>query len=196
MRVLVTGGLGIRRVAFAVDDLDAAVAGLHARGAELVGGWSATTTATGCARSAARSGSSSCLPSSLAEAPSANRLRRPRPDVPPPCRGAVDPRPHRSERLTGVRHHPAWVWALLHYRLGWSVQGPVRRAAERDQDAIDRWGKERWSTVMAAALCDGVRGGGAQLAFHVTAGTDDPDSLIGVVEGLPKFLAGEKATLR
>jgi len=29
--------LGIRRVAFAVDDIDAAVAGLHARGAELVG---------------------------------------------------------------------------------------------------------------------------------------------------------------
>ena len=29
------------------------------------------------------------------------------------------------ERLTGVRHHPAWVWALLHHRLGWSVQRPV-----------------------------------------------------------------------
>jgi hypothetical protein len=36
------------------------------------------------------------------------------------------------ERLTGVRHHPAWVWALLHHRLGWSVQRPKRRAAERD----------------------------------------------------------------
>jgi transposase len=42
-------------------------------------------------------------------------------------------------RLTGVRHHPAHVWALLRYRLGWSVQHPRRRAAERDQDAIDRW---------------------------------------------------------
>jgi catechol 2,3-dioxygenase-like lactoylglutathione lyase family enzyme len=30
--------LGIRRIAFAVDDIDAAVAGLQARGAELVGG--------------------------------------------------------------------------------------------------------------------------------------------------------------
>jgi catechol 2,3-dioxygenase-like lactoylglutathione lyase family enzyme len=30
--------LGIRRVAFAVDDLDAAIAGLQARGAEFVGG--------------------------------------------------------------------------------------------------------------------------------------------------------------
>jgi transposase len=28
------------------------------------------------------------------------------------------------ERLTGVRHHPAHVWAILSYRLGWSVQRP------------------------------------------------------------------------
>jgi transposase len=42
------------------------------------------------------------------------------------------------ERLTGVRYHPAWVWALLHHRLDWSVQRPKCRAAERDQDAIDR----------------------------------------------------------
>ena len=52
------------------------------------------------------------------------------------------------ERLTGVRHHPAWVWALLRHRLGWSVQRPVRRAAERDQDAIDRWVKECWPRIL------------------------------------------------
>jgi transposase len=52
------------------------------------------------------------------------------------------------ERLSGVRHHPAWVWALLHHRLGWSVQRPVRRAAERDQAAIDRWVKERWPRIL------------------------------------------------
>ena len=34
------------------------------------------------------------------------------------------------QRLTGVRHHPAHVWALPHRRLGWSVQRPVRRPAE------------------------------------------------------------------
>jgi transposase len=51
------------------------------------------------------------------------------------------------ERLTGVGHHPAWVWALLRHRLGWSVQRPVRRAAERDQAAIDRWVKERWPAI-------------------------------------------------
>ena len=29
-------------------------------------------------------------------------------------------------RLTGIRHHPAHVWALLHHRLGWTVQRPRR----------------------------------------------------------------------
>jgi transposase len=52
------------------------------------------------------------------------------------------------ERLTGVRHHPAHVWALLRHRLGWSVQRPKRRAAERDQGAIDRWVKERWPRIL------------------------------------------------
>jgi transposase len=33
------------------------------------------------------------------------------------------------ERVSGVRHHPAWVWVLLRHRLGWSVQRPKRRAA-------------------------------------------------------------------
>jgi transposase len=47
-------------------------------------------------------------------------------------------------RLTGVGHHPAPVGVLLRHRLGWTVQRPVRRAAERDQAAIDRWVAERW----------------------------------------------------
>jgi transposase len=51
------------------------------------------------------------------------------------------------ERLTGVQHHPAHVWALLRHRLGWSVQRPVRRAAEHDQAAIDPWVKERWPAI-------------------------------------------------
>jgi transposase len=50
-------------------------------------------------------------------------------------------------RLTGVRHHLAWVWALLRHRLAWSVQRPERRAAERDQAAIDRWVAERWPAI-------------------------------------------------
>jgi transposase len=48
---------------------------------------------------------------------------------------------------------------------------------------------------MAAALCYGVRGGGAQLCFHVTAGSYDTDTLIEVLAELRRFLGGEKATL-
>jgi transposase len=51
------------------------------------------------------------------------------------------------QRLTGVQHHPAHVWALLRHRLGWSVQRPRRRAAERDQAAIDRWVKQDWPRI-------------------------------------------------
>jgi transposase len=50
-------------------------------------------------------------------------------------------------RLTGVRHHPAHVWALLRYRMGWTVQRPSRRAAERDQAAIDHWVKIDWPRI-------------------------------------------------
>jgi transposase len=51
------------------------------------------------------------------------------------------------ERLTGVRHHPAHVWAILHHRLGWTVQRPRRRATERDQAAIDRWIAADWPRI-------------------------------------------------
>ena len=51
------------------------------------------------------------------------------------------------ERLTGVRHHPAHVWAILSHRLGWSVQRPRRRAAERNQQAIDQWVAADWPRI-------------------------------------------------
>jgi len=48
---------------------------------------------------------------------------------------------------------------------------------------------------MAAALCYGVRGGGASLAFHLQPGNDNTESLIQVLAELRRFLGGEKATL-
>ena len=48
---------------------------------------------------------------------------------------------------------------------------------------------------MAAAICYGVRGGGAQLAFHITAGNYNTDTLIQVLGELRGFLGGVKATL-
>ena len=51
------------------------------------------------------------------------------------------------QRLTGVRHHPAHVWAILHHRLGWSVQRPRHQTKERDQAAVDQWVAATWPRI-------------------------------------------------
>ena len=51
------------------------------------------------------------------------------------------------QRLTGIRLHPGYVWVVLRQRLGWSVQRPVRRAAERDEQAIARWVAQDWPRI-------------------------------------------------
>jgi hypothetical protein len=48
---------------------------------------------------------------------------------------------------------------------------------------------------MAAGLCYGSLGGGAALAFHHQVGAYDTDTLIGALEGLRRFLGGQKATV-
>ena len=47
------------------------------------------------------------------------------------------------EREFGVRYHPAHVSRLLR-ALGFSLQKPVRRADQRDEEAIERWKENRW----------------------------------------------------
>jgi hypothetical protein len=44
----------------------------------------------------------------------------------------------------GAEYTLAGMDVLLH-RVGWSVQLPVRRAAERDEAAIARWKQETWA---------------------------------------------------
>ncbi len=63
--------LGIRRIMFAVDDIDDVVARLRSHGAELVGEIAQYGTSTGSASCVALRASSSDWPSSSAEAPSA-----------------------------------------------------------------------------------------------------------------------------
>ena len=46
----------------------------------------------------------------------------------------------------GVEYTLAGLDVLLH-RLGWSVQVPARRAAERDEDQIARWREETWPVI-------------------------------------------------
>jgi transposase len=46
----------------------------------------------------------------------------------------------------GVTHHPAYVPTLLR-TLGWSPQKPKRRAAERDDAAVERWVAKDWPRI-------------------------------------------------
>jgi transposase len=48
---------------------------------------------------------------------------------------------------------------------------------------------------MAAAICYGSHGGGAEVAFHHQQGAYDTYTLIGALEELRRFLGGQKATL-
>ena len=49
-------------------------------------------------------------------------------------------------RRFGAEYTLAGMDVLLH-RLGWSVQVPARRAAERDEDKIAAWREETWPVV-------------------------------------------------
>jgi transposase len=46
-------------------------------------------------------------------------------------------------RKFGVSYHPVHVGRMLK-ALGWTRQKPVRRARQRDEEAIVRWREERW----------------------------------------------------
>jgi transposase len=50
------------------------------------------------------------------------------------------------EREFGVSYHFNHIGRLLH-ALGFSPQKPLRRASERDEEAIDRWRKEDWPRI-------------------------------------------------
>jgi len=49
-------------------------------------------------------------------------------------------------RRFGAEYALAGMDVLLH-RIGWSVQVPARRAAERDEDAIAAWREETWPVI-------------------------------------------------
>ena len=50
------------------------------------------------------------------------------------------------QREFKVRFHRAHVSRLL-FDLGWSCQKPERRAIERDEEAIERWKRYRWTAI-------------------------------------------------
>ena len=51
-------------------------------------------------------------------------------------------------RRFGVEYTLAGMAVLLH-RIGWSVQVPARRAAERDEGKIARWREDTWPVIKA-----------------------------------------------
>ena len=53
-------------------------------------------------------------------------------------------------RRFGAEYTLAGMDLLLH-RIGWSVQVPARRAAERDEAAITAWREETWPVVKASS---------------------------------------------
>ena len=50
------------------------------------------------------------------------------------------------ERMFGVKYHLSQVARILH-RIGWSVQKPVRVAAQQNQEAVREWKEERWPAL-------------------------------------------------
>ena len=50
------------------------------------------------------------------------------------------------EQVTGIRYHPGHVWKLLG-AMGWSLQRPVKRAKERNEQTIREWKARHWPEI-------------------------------------------------
>src|SRR5215211_2134236 len=59
------------------------------------------------------------------------------------------------KREFGIVYHRAHVSRLLR-QIGWSVQKPIRRATQRDEQAIAQWASERWPVLLAKPKASGV----------------------------------------
>jgi hypothetical protein len=96
-------------------------------------------------------------------------------------------------RQNARRHSPVIVF--------WDESGvsllPVTRRtwAPRGRTPVIRHHFKWKRASMAAALCDGSRGGGAALAFHHQLDADNTDTLIQALGEPRRFLGGQKATL-
>ena len=50
------------------------------------------------------------------------------------------------KEVFGISYHPSHICKLLK-EIGWSVQKPIRRATQRDEEAINRWYTEQWPAI-------------------------------------------------
>jgi len=60
------------------------------------------------------------------------------------------------QRAFGIRYHPAHMSRLLR-EIGWSVQKPIRRATQRDEQVIAQWTTERWPALQAKPKASSAR---------------------------------------
>lgn len=49
-------------------------------------------------------------------------------------------------RCFGVRYHPDYAGRLLR-EAGWSPQKPIKRATQRNEEAIKQWYEDRWPAI-------------------------------------------------
>jgi hypothetical protein len=61
------------------------------------------------------------------------------------------------QRAFGVRLHRAHISRVLS-ALNWSCQKPERRAVERDEAAIERWKRYRWTAIKKRNAPEGAPG--------------------------------------
>ncbi len=57
----------------------------------------------------------------------------------------------------GIRYHPNHMWRFLQ-GLGWSVQKPMKRARERDEEAIAHWKRYVWPQIQKGRAAGGPSG--------------------------------------
>lgn len=86
------------------------------------------------------------------------------------------------ERECGVRYHPGHVWRLLR-QMGWSVQRPVGRALERNDEAIVEWKTRRWPRVKKTPA-EGARPSSS--STKAGSASDRTESALGHREGKPR----------
>jgi transposase len=120
-----------------------------------------------------------------------------------PARRAVE----RDEQAIARWVAEDWPWICRNARrrraviVFWDESGasllPVTRRswAPRGNTPVIRHHFNWKRCSMAAAICYGSHGGGAEVAFHHQHGAYDTDTLIGALEELRRFLGGQKATL-
>src|SRR5579864_35881 len=93
----------------------------------------------------------------------------------------------------GVHYHPGHIWKILR-RLKWSVQRPVGRALERDEDNIDHWKTVRWPQVKKTLPDEGKPSFSSTRAGSASGPTDaEPGHPVAVLQSSNSTSTGKRS---